>query len=114
MLTSMPNETLLFPKMANFDENYEFMSKLEPKNKEFLGSLKELGEQAGVVGVGVDLQIEHAANAWLRLDSVKDLVLADDVAEAGKEMELVCKKLRKVEEVIKGKGYWGEDWSCLN
>lgn len=113
VLINMPNETLLFPKMAFFDKNMPFMAKLEPNNKDFLNSLKNLGEQAGVLGVGIDLQIELAANAWLRLESIKELVLADDVPEAGKEYELVAKKLRKVEEMIKKEGYWGEDWSCL-
>jgi hypothetical protein len=50
----------------------------------------------------------------LRLDSVRELVLAGDKTEPGKELELVCKKLRKVEELIKKEGYWGKSWSCLN
>jgi hypothetical protein len=40
----MQGESLLFPKMANFDKNMGFMSKLEPKNKDFLNSMKNLGE----------------------------------------------------------------------
>jgi hypothetical protein len=63
--------------------------------------------------VGIDLQVELAANAWLRLDSVAELVLADDTPEQGKELQLVAKKLRKVEELIKKEGYWGADWSCI-
>lgn len=55
LLTSFPSETLLFPKMAKFDQNMVLMSKLEPANREYLTSLKNLGEQAGVLGVGIDL-----------------------------------------------------------
>jgi hypothetical protein len=44
VLVNMPNESLLFPKIANFDKNVEFMTKLEPNNKDFLNSMKNLGE----------------------------------------------------------------------
>ena len=114
LLTSFPGETLLFPKVAKFDQNMQLMSKLEPSNREYLTNLKNLGEQAGVLGVGIDLQVEISANAWLRLESVKKLVLGDDKPTQDKEMELVVKKLRRVEEIIKKEGYWGKDWKCMS